>query len=77
MAEKMPESTRGITINSCGWIPFPRYKIVDAPVKVSTGETTNPLVLASFQGARHGASMKRVLFYGHVPDNVPEAQYSD
>ena len=64
MAKKMLESTRGITINSCAWFPFSRYKIVDVPVKLSTGETTNPIVLASFQGARHGASMKRVLFYG-------------
>ncbi|KAF9778662.1 Zn-dependent exopeptidase [Thelephora terrestris] len=32
---------------------------------VSTGETTNPLVLATFQGAGHGVSKKRVLFYGH------------
>ncbi|KAF9651570.1 glutathione degradosome [Thelephora ganbajun] len=34
-------------------------------ILVSTGETTNPLVLATFQGARHGVSKKRVLFYGH------------
>lgn len=32
---------------------------------VSTGELTNPLVLATFQGASHGVSKKRVLFYGH------------
>jgi len=47
------------------------------PIKVSTGETTNPLVFAEFQGARHGASKKRVLFYGYVPSNISKAHRPD
>ena len=50
---------------------------VDTLTKVSTGETTNPLVLATFQGAHHGASKKRVLFYGCVIGNVKQVRHPD
>lgn len=66
MAEKMLESTWSVTINSCGQFPYPRCAVVDVPTQVSTGDTTNPLVLATFQGARNETPKKRVLFYGHV-----------
>jgi len=74
MAEKMLESTWSVTINSCGQFSYSQYKTVDVPTQVSTGETTNPLVLATFQGARRGASKKRVLFYGHVLINIAEVR---
>ena len=45
------------------------------PVKVSTGDTTNPLVFAAFQGAHHGVSKKRVLFYGYVPRTISQIHY--
>ena len=77
MAEKMLESTWIVTINSCGKFSRPRYTVVNPTIKVSTGETTNPLVLAEFQGARYGASKKRVLFYGSVSSNVSQAHYPD
>jgi len=77
MAEKMLESTWSVTINSCGQFPYSQYTNVDVPTQVSTGETTNPLVLATFQGARHGASKKRVLFYGHVLINIAQVHCPD
>jgi len=45
---------------------YSQRSIVDGSTQVSTGETTNPLVVATFQGARHEAPKKRVLFYGYV-----------
>ena len=77
MAEKVLESTWSVTVNSCEQLLCSQYTIVDPPIKVSTGETTNPLVLAEFQGARHGASKKRVLFYGYAPSNISQAHYPD
>ena len=73
MAEEMLESTWSITVNSCRRFPYSQCTTVDTPTQVSTGDATNPLVLATFQGARHGTPKKRVLFYGHVLINVTKA----
>ena len=77
MAEKMLKSTWSIAVDPCGQFMCSQYATVDVPTKVSTGETTNPLVLATFRGAAHVPSKKRVLFYGHVLTNLTQFRDPD